>query len=277
MLQLKDILLGLLLPLLLSGALAYALSTFRTSLGGALAIAAGFVTAYTLLFRWPGLRPTNDYEWLIPGALAAALIGTAAELTYFRLRYIWGLIIPAVAYLTVRIQLTGIELAALLAAGYLFWLLWDHLLSRSPGPWSGTVMTGVAGFTSLVLMLSDSQKFGQMGLALLGATAAIWLLGYLTKRDLYRGAALTWSLLLYSLLLNGKYWATPGLTWPNATLLLIAPLMSWIGEAPGVRHLNPWKRTALRIIAVLLPVLIATTLAAIEFRKAQQSGGADYY
>lgn len=276
MLSARDILLGVVVPLIVSAAIALLgqLAWKRVAIGGALAVGVGFVVGCGLVFGMK-VPPGNAFEWVVPMGALAAVVGTAAEIVGFRWRWIWGVVMVGVAW-GVAGPLMGVGMVAALAAvGWVWWGLWDGALKRAGGAWAGVVMTGVAGLVSLVLMLSDSQRIGQMGLALVGSVVAVWVLGWAMKRDLWRGAGLAWAVVIYGLLLDGKYWA--GLTWPNAVLLLAAPLLAWVGDVAGVRRLTGWKRSAVRVAAVVVPVAIAVVLAVIEFQRAQQSVGSEYY
>jgi hypothetical protein len=128
-----------------------------------------------------------------------------------------------------------------------------------------------------VLLLSGSQVIGQFGMALIAAVAAVWGVGFVLKRDVWAKAGFAWGVVLYGLVLAGFFWAE--LTPLSAGLLLGAPVLAWVGEMPGVRELTRWKRSAVRVAVVLVPVLVAAGKAAVEFKHAQesQSPGSEYY
>ena len=226
------------------------------------------------------LPPVNQFEWVIPVVLAVAMGAGVVEFMRVGrgLRRVGGAIaFGALAWLLVRSQAPTGLIVGLAAIGVVWWVSWDELVRRSPGGWAGMVMTGVAGCTSLVLMLSDSQRFGQMGLAMTGVMAAVWGIGWWFKWDVWRGAGVVWAVVVFGLVLNGKYWATPGLPWVNAGLLVGAPLLAWVGEVPVVKRLGGWRSGAVRVAAVVIPMAVAVVLAVMEFKRADASSGSEYY
>ena len=271
--------LGILVPFFV-GVVALLSARGRASAIAALAVGLGFVAGCGVALGGVKLPPANQFEWIVPLSLAVAIASAIVEFMRLGRPIRWplaALAFAAVAWLLLRSQAPAPVIAGLAAAGAIWWALWDEVLARSPRGWAGMVMTGVAGCASLVLMLSDSQRFGQMGLALTGVLAAVWAIAWWLARDVWRGAAMVWAVTIFGLILNGHFWATPGLTRLNAALLLSSPLLAWVGEIPPLKRLGGWKNGAIRVAAVILPVAVAVTLAILEFKRADQSTGSEYY
>lgn len=244
--------------------------------GGPLALCAGFLAGYAGIFSRPPFPPLDSVDWLfyltIPLAVAALAVNTKD-------RALW--------LVGIAVIMEG------LSSGLLTLPLWQHTWSPVQGAaWVGgleplaavtvLVLSAVArqskglplpvaylvlgGLAALTLLLSGSQKLGQLGGALAAALGPVLLLAWWSGRPfLSRGASLTLAILYLGLLAAGHFYAS--LTPLNGALLAAAPLAAGVGLLPPLRRLRPLFTEALQALSVLAPAIVAVALAAIEFRK----------
>jgi len=288
----REILLVTLLPLIVSAlALAGGLLLSKNSPASwtaPLAIGAGFVAGHLALER-PGFPPQDAFNWLAYMAIAITLAGVILATLSLKqwLDWIIAFILAiALMWLTLspysgwdrveRIEWTGG--AAIVA--FLTFLSLRQLSRRNQSASMAWIMAACAGFTALVLGMSDSQKFLLISAALAFALVPSLFLGGTRwrKHELWRGLPLVFVLIWLGLLTNGHFWSNLKST--SAIGLLIAPHAAWLAELPALRRLRPWQVNTIRVGLVLAVLLAVTVPVAIQFEKDtrafRNTGGEDY-
>jgi hypothetical protein len=168
-------------------------------------------------------------------------------------------------------------ISVLTLLAFLLWYCVQWLVDRSGALEASCLCLLVLGITSLVLLLSGSQKFGQIGGALTAAFAgcviAAWRFG--TPGLLRR---VNWVVLpLFSaLLFAGHFYAS--LRASNAALLFASLGAACLAELAPAGPARQWPRRAVRLAIVLVPSVAALAAAAIEFGRslADQPAGYEY-
>ena len=154
--------------------------------------------------------------------------------------------------------LTTAIFAGLTMVLFLVWSGLTALASRAGQSASGAVAVA-AGGAALALMLSGYATGGQLGFPLAAAIGAFALI----RGRQQPGAVGVAVVGLFSLLSIGRLFA--GLTTQNALVLLMAPLLAWGPELPGVRQLGPRTRGGLRVALTAIPVIVTLWLAQQKF------------
>ena len=242
-----------------------------------LALAIGFVLGAGSVLGWPAFPPLDSVEWLWFLALPWAAVGVAESLVAISGVRLWlerALLASVSAWLLLRplvpytwdgakaaVWITGLAGAMLLACAAL-----DRCDNRSQRITTAAGVLILAAASGLVLMLSGSQKLGQLAGALSGS-----LLGYLVFACVARGAALgrggvlVFAVLWSGLLIAGHFYA--GLTRLNALLLFSAPLLGCLSDVRPLKGLKRWQRAAAHLVLIGLPCGIAVALAALDFAR----------
>jgi hypothetical protein len=160
-----------------------------------------------------------------------------------------------------------IALVALLMS--LMWLALDALAARAGGRTMALGLAIVAALSALTVMLSGSQKLGQLGGLLTSALFAAAVLGLFFPSLLTaRGMVLVYVMLHTSLALTASEHVYASLTTLNAILLLIAAPLGWICLLLPARRLA--LRAAAQVVAMVVPAAAAAILAALAFARAAQ-------
>jgi len=277
-----------LLPALLSAIVLIAaawLPRARAS-AGPLAIGVAFITGYFSLEK-PGFPPQDNFNWLVFLAMLITALATAVALlnaptwTHWLLslllsvalvtRLLWPLLFPTDVASHIRAWTAPAILLTFLSC-----LSIDTLARQTQSasiPW---IMTACAGFSTLALGMSDSQKFGLMSAALTFACLPLIFLASRWQRwNLFRSTPWLFTLLWLGLLINGHFWSN--LRLPDALGLIIAPHATWLTEIPPLqRRLKPWQANLLRVALVLIILLAIVTPIAIRFHHDTQVFREDY-
>lgn len=293
-----DILFGVVLPGLLT--LAVALAAWRpwrkrdlpAPRGGwsAAVIPAAFALAYYLVLFWqvndsPRFPPIDTIHYLFFAALALPLIAAVdgllarGETTWKRFAItaaaraalgagLAALVLPRLLKPIIEHTWQGNEtftyIALFAAAVGLIWLSLGALTDHAKGAGVPVALSVAAACTAVVLMMSGSQKFGQIAGMLTAALGGVALVSLWARRyPTAHGLAAPLAFLHTLLLLAGYYFAS--LTAQNALLLAIAPHAAWAGDLPGVRRMPPWARSLMRVLAVAITAGIAVAFAAVKF------------
>jgi hypothetical protein len=295
MIPLRDILLGLGLPAVVSVALAIlarsnrhtsqttgsiATDSTNTPAGHdatGLALLVGYLLAHSALLGAPPLPPTDVIQWLYFAAIAMLVlsIGHAIFPEHARFRIlssaavfvptIWVLVRPLAQH-TWTPRLAALWAAGLSAAAMLLLVGLDRAYARRTGVVPTLAIVIVAALAAAVLLMSGSQTYGQLAAALPAAMLPALLIAA-GQRPAPRISSFVPSfvLLFGGLLLCGHLYAT--LTTLNALLLFVAPLGIWAGELPRVHTARAWQRAAVQLVATITPAAIATGLALSQFLK----------
>ena len=168
------------------------------------------------------------------------------------------------------------------------WILLLVLANRTPArpalaPESGDMPKGgrsvvmavaiACGGAAITIMLSGYASGGQIGLPLAAALAGATLASLvLSKPSNLNGVLGVGVVGLFGLLVMGRLFGQ--LTTANAALLVFAPLLSWLPEAPLGRRLGTRLRAATRVILTAVPVIAALVLAQQKFVEESASSSA---
>ena len=160
-----------------------------------------------------------------------------------------------------------IALVALTAS--LLWFALDALARRAGGRAMALAMALVAALSALTIMLSGSQKLGQLGgLLAAGMFAGAGLGLFFPLLMTARAMVFVYVMLHASLVLTASEHVYASLTTLNAILLLIAAPLGWLALLVPARR--PGARAAALFVAMAAPAAGAAILAAIAFARAAQ-------
>ncbi|MBI3837523.1 MAG: hypothetical protein HY288_06280 [Planctomycetia bacterium] len=276
MFLLRDLLAGVELPIVLTaGTLAVGWFALRhrhgardsRSWAGPLALGVGFAGGYWALFGLPAFPPLDAIEWLFlltPGLVLLGLLDSlgrvplqvrvvsiAASAPASMLLLSWPLLNgnnydsrQAVLFATATMLLVG-WIAAM-----------DGLAARVSAAQLSAILFCAAAPAALVLLLSGSQRLGQIGGVLAATQFAGSLVNYaLGPAALGRGVIVVFGVLFGGLLLSGYSYAE--LRPENALMLLAAPLMSWLAL------LLAWQFRGLPLAATQLALVLVVAGSAV--------------
>jgi hypothetical protein len=289
MFSFKPLVLGVLLPALVSGVVSVLALTVAArrdvrraiagSWGAALAMGAGYVVGHAALFGWPPHPPREPVQWLVYLALAAIILGVLEALVRAPLPVRWGMRL-ALAGTTVWLILrpivvghwtpaeTAMTVGGITLALLAVWFAVDAQAARVTN-WSLPAgLLAVLALASLALAFSGSAKLGQLGGVLTAAFGACIMSGWLlAPPSFWRGAtALLFN--VYGGLLIAHYFYTDEVPLTSIILLAVAPAAGWIVELPPLRRLAAWQSAWLRVVAAVAPSAVAL---AIVLRSADLS------
>jgi hypothetical protein len=274
------------LTLLLAAWLWRKPNPLRLRLGRVLGIGVGIYAGCAVLGQWPRWPAPEDRDRflvvLLPATIAVEIAAVAAArprwLAWLLRLSLAGVAAPILLYNSVYLAdptsryywppvaaaLTLLALAAVLAATWgLLALLQACAPERSTSP--ALVLTLLA--TALTVMLSGYYRGGLMALPLAGAVAGATLASFTAPAERGTDGCLGVGVVgLFSVLLIGCYFGS--LPMASALCLLCAPLLAWVGEAPGVRRLWPILRAAARLGLVAVPLVLVVTMAILQFLEA---------
>ena len=149
----------------------------------------------------------------------------------------------------------------------LLWLALDVLARRAGGRTLALVMATAAALSALTILLSGSQKLGQLGGMLTAALFAVAVVGmFLPRASVARGMVPVYAALQTSLVVTASEHVYASLLTPHAILLLVAAPMAWLGQVVPARR--PRTRAAVQLVAGVAPAAVAAILAARAFARA---------
>jgi hypothetical protein len=273
----KPLLLGGGLPLVVSLAVLALTRRRRAAAGtpsgwgGALAVGGGYLAGHAALAGGPPVPPLERVDWLWCLTAAAVAVCTVAALLPPRAWLRWGLRVPLAGAVLVLLLLPFLKtwghgetmawLAGLGAAGVVLWAALDSLAGRGPGTGAPLLLVVLALGSTLVLLLSGSAVYGQLGLALTASlagslAAACWAPSLLPPR----GLATVVGVVLPGLWLLGYFYAEV----PAASAALLAaalPVAALVLVRPVRERLRPWQAVLVGVLALLVPVTAAVVTA----------------
>ncbi len=290
MITTRDIVVGVLLPALVSGLVVFIgrlLGGRAARAAASLGVGIGFVVAYGALFGVPSIQPLDSIDWLFFAAIVAGALGAIDAWFWTSTRVRWRFLARALVVVALSVSLVWLLARHLLVFEWIGWrgpvhiglialmmtLVWafTDLLHRRSGAFSlNLTLACVTGIASAAIAMSGTIRFGQIGGILFATLAAVATLGILFFRNpTPPGAALVFSALYVGLVSASSqlFLIYGGLAHLNAALLLLAPVCAWLGELVPSR--NATVRASARLVAALLPATVAATLAAIEFARLQ--------
>ena len=250
------------------------------SFGGAVAVGAALFAGAWALGLKPKWPPTEDqHRYLLILLPAAVLIASLAAFLDVRWWLGWPLRL-LLALAAARILLhdtvyledsagprtrkwtpgqTRLILGGLAVLLLAVWAALDVLGRRTRGAAAWAALAVASTGAGVAVMYSHYLTGGLLGIPLAGA-----LLGAGAAALLFSGPRETGSLGvgvvgLFGLLIVGRFMVE--LTTANALLLLLAPLLGWAPELPGMRRLWPVVRGTLAVVLVAVPVGVAVVQA----------------
>jgi hypothetical protein len=254
----------------------------RLRLGWVLGLGAGIYAGYAVLDQWPRWPPVEDRHRLLtvllPLTLAAETVTAFVPGPRWLLRVgLAAAAAPILLHNSVYLaDLAGpgsrewspaqaaLILAALASALLVVWALLALLQARTSERAASPALVLACLAASLTVMLSGYLTGGLLGLPLAGALAGAALAAPAapqTSRYLAVGM-----IGLFSLLVIGRFFGS--LPDQTAAWLLLAPLVAWLPELPGVRKLSLSQRAVVRVALVAVPLLLVVLHAEKKFKEA---------
>lgn len=297
MIPLRDILLGIALPIAIAAVVLIVvtvawrkISAWRIALGWGLGVGGAFATGYLAVIGTPG-SPWVPEDWLLVAALPAAIVVGVLAWTKLPVAVVWGLRLVVSAGVPPLICQSYIKqigdafapwtagqaaawMAGWSAAIFIVWTVVAIHARRHPGRVTPMAMMFVAGCTGMVVLMSDSQSIGQLGLALGAAMLGGVLASLLLPRDKVAAGSIdvAW-VVTAGLLIIGRHYAEYEPTHARWVLLATAPLLLWVGALPGVRRWSGWLRGLIGLVAMLIPTAIAVGIALARFYRDMSDAG----
>lgn len=249
-----------------------------------LAAGAAFLAGYALLLNGvPRLPPRDGTDWLFWAAIPVTLLGVVESLLNKRWGWILGAIAGGVAVLvawplvprTVP-MLEAIALGASLAIiGAAVCFVASILEARTD---SFTIIASqclIIGAAAVVILSSNLRIVGIYGMA---ASAALVPVAILTKTNFRAACGVTIVAIpiLAGLLVGGRYYPDPGVSWLQVTILMLAPALPLAGLLiPGQQH--PRVRSLLMLVIVALVAAVVALPPAMEAKRAAEENTYEGY
>lgn len=235
----------------------------QSSLGSALAIAAGL--GFCFWYRdfeplIPGPHAWNYLPWL---ALAALGVGRVAKLGAAQPWPLYAAASIAVAWLQIpALARTEIDWLAPVFATVVFvsWSVLDRVAEESDDGSVAGALALVFGVAGIVLLQAGSLKFMERALPIAAALLAIGLVSA-WRRVETSGVIPAVAVLLPGLLLTGER-NTDKLKWYVFALPALAPLL--LVETLPIKHWPRVRLFAVRCLLVAIPLAIALVLAFLQ-------------
>ncbi len=206
-------------------------------------------------------RPSSRATWIMRLGLAA----TVAPIVLHNSVYLADLNGPDSAeWSSSEAALILCGLAAILAS---IWAIMSRLLSRTSTSALLWVLVLDALATAVTVMLSGYFRAGLLALGLAGATAGATLASYAAQPRLPTTGSLGMSVIgIFAVVLMGRFFGA--LSTGLAACLLIAPLLAWTAELPGLCKLPPRGRGAAQLAFVVIPLVVVVMIAHHKFTAA---------
>jgi hypothetical protein len=237
--------------------------------GGPIALMLGFICMYAFITGdRPTLPPNDAIGWLFPIAIGCGILGLLDVLLNPPLRWIGMLLILATSfYLVLRNLSVDLHpygwIAAMTIVGLIWWLALEQKTIVADRFTAPVAMLLLALFSSALLLMSGSFKYGRLAMPLSGAIAPLIILAAWRSRIDVNKSAVVFVPILMALLIAGHFFSD--LTLLNFSLLCIAPLMLFAQQLKLVRRIESRNRVILCIVLLAIPLLLAAALATPEF------------
>ncbi len=275
----RELLVGHVLPgalclLLLAAGAWLARRGRRTDAIAPIAIGVSFTIGYYLLHPVRSFPPRDQGGWLVFFTPALALIAAADSVVRVPLKIRAAIveILAATVALLLLVPLSNPSVAASRSAvavvSLIIWVTWISLerlsLRRGPREMS-VVLLLIAVANAVVIGTSGSVIYGLQAGTLVAVTVAL-LVACLVFRNqtIHRGVIFLFVFIWLGLLINGHFWSN--VTMRDAAVLLVAPLLGWLGEIPVLRG-DRWWNVMVRVGLVAAPLAILIVVVGIQFRK----------
>jgi hypothetical protein len=259
----------------------------RLSLGWALGTGAGFLAGLGLLGVWPRWPPLEDrYRLLmilLPATIATEAVAAFSAVPRW-LAWLLRLTVAAMAtpillhQTTFLADLSGpgsrewsgaqaVWILGGLAAGLgAVWMLLGWLQARSSGRVVALAIALSAAAAGVAVMFSGYRLAGEMGLPLAAALAGATLASFAVSAQPHQGWSLGVGIVgLFSVLLLGRCFGTLSTSW--ALSLMLAPLLAWVPECPGLGRLGPRIRFVAQLVLVAIPLVFVVVSARQKFTE----------
>ncbi|HEX4056391.1 MAG TPA: hypothetical protein VHX86_19185 [Tepidisphaeraceae bacterium] len=251
-------------------------------------VAIGFGIAYWIFEPKLGWPPNANVIYLLFYFAAAlgilglidAIFKPPAFLRLMVLMLLWPLAVQlllgplnvsAMDGLRGQLWITGSMLIAAVWA-----LTFEYLSERSPGITAPLLLAAMAAASSILLAMGwHIQSSGALAGALAAmSVAALVVGGWSSRISFSHGSAQTIVLLLLLVLVHGYFYTGDTLTnWQQLWigLLLVSPLLVFIGDLAVMRRQRPIWRLAARVIPVLIVLSIVCAATIRDYVHAEQA------
>jgi hypothetical protein len=293
------VMLGFALPaVLVAGGLILAWRAWRGACSCDARWIAGPLIAAGLVIAFPSIEQTrppwppgsgNAVFWIFYCALALGLLTFLQDvrrppwwLAALLLIALWRLFMRVMLAPQVPRLISDFEAEAWIDAAtvavVVSWLAMQQLARIAPGPTAILVLGIVCTGWAVMLVTWHIIRSGELAgtLAIMCAAAAVvsiwrrWI-------TLTGGGVSAVVLLLLCLIVHGYFYTDDTFSpaqQARTVILLVAPLLAFAGDLPGIRRARPGWRLAARLAPVLLAVGIVAGLAAAEYASAQAANQA---
>lgn len=284
-----DFILGVLFPVLVAVVVLSAFALLperRRAWAAPLAIAGAFVAGYPLIANAaPSFPPRTAADWLfwlaVPVALVAALEAVLRPPAVVRAILAAGtLAVTLFLMLRPATQSGAIQnplLLTVILAGVLLveWWFADRAVTDDPTPTAFFGLLCILAGASVVVMLSDSQKYASHAGAAVaggGAVLALLLMGLGPRPALLRGAPLTLVTIVGALFVVSLESVLVNVKLHNALLVGAAMPLLWAARFVH-RPRKPLLAAVVQLSLPAAPVLIALAIAGFKVYQDLHGGG----
>lgn len=250
----------------------------RWSWWGGLALAMGYLAGYVGLLgvpKWSDVGATLWLVWLLPGTILFAVSDSLKLVSQVWQWLARAIFLGLFFWLMFRGQVNNgvwtptklyLMLGLMTGLGLVFWLSWTSIAAQLSETSTAWAMLVFSIFTSLLLVLSGSAKFGQLFGAAVSVIGVWWIFSLWSQR---RSIAVSWThgilpvfvFLIFGFTLNGYFYADVR-AW-TGSMLLLAPIS--LAVIPRIfAPQKPWFRLAFLTLLVSLPLLIAVGILAYQ-------------
>ena len=271
MLTRQEILLGMVLPLAVSLAIAAVVAWRRWAVAMPLAAGGGFLVAYGCL-SVPHLPPDDGNDWLFWMAMPVTLAGIVEAALGRAWGWVGGGLAGVVAGVLLR-PLGGVSagelwavVIGLFAVGVLIAWLLSVAQDRVGSVWPTAAMCVALGGAGVLVFSSGSRTIGIEGIAAAVAVGPVLLSGGRLRAA--RAVAVVAVPLLAGVLVAGHYYAN--VTCTQASVLLLSPALMGLAVRLPLGPRRRWLRGAIGLIAVAIAVSSVTAPAALAAKKAAE-------
>lgn len=270
MLTHDEILKALLVPAIVSALIGAVGCWRRWAWAMPLALGAGFVLGYWLM-RAPAWNPSDGSERLYWLAMPVTLLAMLHRWT----RGWTVLLAGAVALVLMQplyprhatvSHLWGLSWA-LAGAGALHWFATRFAEARLGAGWIVAAWAVVLEGAGVLVMSSNFRAMGLTGMTAAAATAPLVML--IGRAGGARAVVAVAFPLLVGVLINGRFYADPGITWVQLGVLMGAPLVVAAGALVPVKR--RWVRGVAALLAVMILVGAIVGPAALAAKKAAEN------
>jgi hypothetical protein len=273
-LNLEEILCGILLPACISGFIVAIGAWQRWAWSMPLAVGVGFIIAYAVMAR-PRWNTADGPDWLF--WLAIPLTGIAVLAAASRPRFEWvrGALAGVVAVVLVKPLSASVPAETMwvvagvtaVAGVALVWVV-GEAGRRLGATWALAALAVTLGGAGVVIFSSNFRTFGVYGLAAAAAVARVSM-GVFRSPSASRGLALLVVPLLAGLMVAGRFYPEPGVSWVNFGVLLGSPLLVVVGLVVPAKKW--WLPGLVGVVAVGITVAAVAAPTALKAKRAAET------